>query len=139
MIFDYQLNQKKVKIRMILLAMPLVANLSCSNQTQENNCQQFDKVDLEMLNMIAVIEKEYQADKAFIKAFKESQIYWIQYRNRHIKAVYPLSPKKYNYDVGDCKCIIYRDLTLTRISELKKWIDGVPAEETCQGTYKVRK
>lgn len=128
-----------VKISTALTALLINIFLGCSSPGEVNNCGAFDKVDLEMLNMIAAIEKEYQADKEFIKAFKESQIYWIQYRNRHIKAVYPLSPKKYNYDVGDCKCIIYRDLTLTRISELKKWIDGVPANETCQGTYKVIK
>ena len=109
----------------------------CSEKTELNACQQLDEIDLKMLNIIKQIEQEYQHDEAFIAALKDAQLFWTQYRNRQVKAVFPLSPKNYDYEVGECKCEIYRDLTGLRVKELQKWLDGVSSEVTCQGSYKV--
>ena len=100
-------------------------------------CKQLDEIDLRMLNIIKQIEQEYQHDEIFLFAFNDAQIFWTQYRNRQVKAVFPLPPKKYDYPVGECKCEIYRDLTELRVKELQKWIDGVPSDITCTGSYKL--
>jgi len=67
---------------------------STTNYWDENvsACQQLDQVDLKMLNMLKEIKKVYKNDKPFIKALENAQIYWIQYRNRQVKAIFPLSP-----------------------------------------------
>jgi len=118
----------------------------CSNQSEQRSfnpdktaCQQLDEIDLEMLNLVKQIKAEYRDDEVFIAALNDAQTFWTQYKNRQVKAVFPLSPKNYDYDVGECKCEIYRDLTVLRVKELQKWIDGVAAEVTCRGTYQVAK
>lgn len=112
---------------------------SCAEQQEESInhdfCAQLDAIDLKMLNLIKEIEEKYKADKAFIKAFKDAQVYWVQYRNRHVKAIFPLSPRKYAYDVGECKCEVYRDLTQDRVKQLQKWVEGVDEDKTCKGSY----
>ena len=116
--------------------------VSCSESSKVENsdltvCERYDEIDLKMLNTIKQITAEYQGDEKFLDAFKDAQIYWIQYRNRQIKAVFPLQPKDYDYDVGACKCELYSELTTIRINELERWLQGVPAEENCAGSFKV--
>ncbi len=123
---------KQYKIVIFTLIMVLIG----CKQEQKTVCEQFDEVDLEMLTLIDDIKKEYAGKKEFLKAFDDAQIYWIQYRNRQIKAIFPFSPKQYKYDVGDCKCEVYRELTEVRIKELRKWVEGVPKSEICRGSYK---
>ena len=107
----------------------------CTNTTETlPPCKEYSKADLEMLDLIDQIKEENKEDMVFLKAFDEAQIYWVQYRNRQVKAVFPLSPRKYDFNVGDCKCEIYSDLTKLRIEELRKWVVGVP-EGNCAGTY----
>lgn len=126
---------KLIKVNMAILLLVIVG---CTKPEETKTaCEQLDEIDLEMLNLIDQINKLYQDDKSFLKAFKDSQIYWIQYRNRQVKAVYPLSPRKYDFDVGECKCEVYRDLTKIRVKELKKWIEGMP-ESQCQGSIPIK-
>jgi uncharacterized protein YecT (DUF1311 family) len=100
-------------------------------------CDALTQADREMLDLIEEIENEYQNDKEFITAFKNSQVYWVQYRNRQVKAVYPKSPKKYDFDVGACKCELMREMTELRIIELRRWTEGIP-ESQCAGSYKTK-
>ncbi len=109
----------------------------CSQSPETTACKQLDEIDLEMLNIIKQIEQEYQQDEEFMLALKDAQLFWTQYRNRQVKAVFTKSPKNYDYLVGECKCEIYRDLTALRVKELQKWLDGVSPEVTCKGSYKV--
>lgn len=116
----------------------------CSQKKAENNdftenddktaCEQLDEIDRVMLDLIEEIKEKKKDDKLFLTAFKDAQIYWIQYRNRQVKAVFPMSPNKYDYNVGECKCAIYRDLTLLRVEELKRWTKETPYTEDCPGT-----
>lgn len=120
---------------MILAAL----NFGCEQTPVDfDPCDALTKVDREMLDLVAEIEKDYKDDEVFITAFKESQIYWTQYRNRQVKAVFPLSPRKYDFDVGECKCELMSAMTSARIEELKKWTIGIGSNH-CHGTYKVKR
>ncbi len=133
----YNLHFRKIyndTMRASILVMCVASFTACKPEKQ-NPCKEFDKIDLEMLQIIDEINSRYAEDRKFIAAFKDAQIYWIQYRNRHIKAIYPLEPKKYDFDVGKCKCEVYSTLTLKRIEELKQWVDGVPEAAGCEGTF----
>ena len=123
------------RIFLVILFAPALAG--CSEKNELTACQQLDEIDLKMLNIVKQIEQEYQHDEVFIAALKDAQLFWTQYRNRQVKAVFPMSPKNYDYEIGECKCEIYRDLTGLRVKELQKWLDGVSAEVTCPGSYKV--
>jgi len=114
---------------------------SCSDKTSywdenETYCKQLDQVDLKMLNMLETIRTNNKADKEFLRAFNNSQIYWTQYRHMQIKAVFPLSPNKYDFNVGECKCKLSRDLTSRRVDDLKKWTSTQEGDVNCLGTYK---
>lgn len=126
-------------ITAIFLLSTLFSNCGQKQETSSDKtvCEIYDEVDLKMLNIIELISDEYQHDEKFLAAFKDAQIYWIQYRNRQAKAVFPLQPKEYEYNVGDCKCKLYTELTRIRIKELEKWLDGVSADEECPGSFKV--
>ena len=116
----------------------LTTLLQCAPPEMQTACEQLDEIDLQMLNMIKQIKSEYEHDQKFLAAFNDAQLYWTQYRNRQVKAIFPLSPNKYEYNVGECKCEVYRDLTKLRVKELQKWLDGVPENTTCKGSYKVK-
>jgi uncharacterized protein YecT (DUF1311 family) len=125
---------KKLPILLILAAIAI----SCAKPEEDlTPCDALTQADREMLSLVEQIEAEFQNDKEFITAFKNSQIYWTQYRNRQVKAVYPKSPKKYDFDVGACKCELIREMTELRIKELRKWTDGIP-ESQCAGSYKTK-
>ncbi len=119
-------------------AIILSALLQCAQPDKQTACEQLDEIDLQMLNMIKQIKNEYKHDQKFLAAFNDAQLYWTQYRNRQVKAIFPLTPNKYEYNVGECKCEVYRDLTKLRVKELQKWLDGVPENTTCKGSYKVK-
>lgn len=134
---------------LVLTALIVLCFTRCEREKPENNtneikflsgdpCKQLDEIDKKMLDMIEQIKEEYKGDKGFILAFNDAQVYWIQYRNRQVKAMFPKSPRKYKYDVGECKCKAYRDLTVIRVKELQKWLDGVSPSETCTGSYKIK-
>lgn len=114
--------------------------LSCQHKETKDPCKELDEVDRKMLDMVEQIKDEYKSNRVFLTYFKNSQIYWTQYRNRQVQAIFPPdSPRrKYEYDTGPCKCEVYCDLTEIRIRELQKWLDGVPKSTICRGSYKIK-
>jgi uncharacterized protein YecT (DUF1311 family) len=101
--------------------------ISCQSNPKQNPCDKFDALDLKMLKLIELIEKKNSSNKRFLNSFKESQIYWIQYRNRQLKALYPLNNEHYEKEFGSdynlCKCVEHTRLTKIRIKELERWVE----------------
>lgn len=130
-----KLSFSKIGIPLLLLII-----ISCEKPATKDPCKELDAVDKKMLDMVEQIKGEYKSDRVFLTYFKNSQIYWTQYRNRQVQAIFPPdSPRrKYEYDTGPCKCEVYRDLTEIRIKELQKWLDGVPKDTNCRGSYKIK-
>lgn len=114
---------------------------SCNNtETQyDNPCQELDAVDLEMNNKVADIQKKYANEKEFIKRFNSAQIQWIQYKNRHIRAVYPLKKEmyseKYGKDYNYCKCAELARMTKLRNTDLERWLAPSENKENCPASW----
>lgn len=116
---------------------------SCNNNEKQydNPCDELDAVDLEMLQKLDRIREDYKKEKSFLKRFNEAQIYWIQYKDRHVRALYPEKKEDYKKNYGMqynyCKCAEYTMLTKARNAELDRWIKPKSSEkEDCPTSVK---
>ena len=122
--------------------------LSCNSEKKETKqvdykevCSAYDEADAEMLKVIKDIENEYQHDKIFLTRFRDSQVYWIQYKDRHLRALYPKDwdrfyRKNYSKEVfNSCKCQELIRLTNARIVELNMYLTGGPTNQTDCPSY----
>ena len=132
----------KDSVKVFIFLMGLT--VACSQSTGDNTdpCTQFDKVDKEMLDLIESIENKFVGDQLFKKALTMSQVYWIQYRDRHLRALYPEDwdrhyRKKYGKEVfNPCKCKDLTRMTQARIEELKMWVEKGPNNQAeCPSTW----
>ena len=98
-------------------------------------CEGYDAIDLEMLQVIEQIESTNRGNIKFLERFRDSQIYWIQYKDRHIRALYPEDwdlyyRKNYGKQVfNSCKCKELIRLTELRVQELKWYLEGGPDDQ----------
>ncbi len=108
---------------------------SCNPKSDVNPCVEFDALDLAMNNIYRNIRSQHAVEEKFLKRFIDAQVFWIQYRNRHIRALYPGDfddfRKKYGKPVFNaCKCKELSRLTKIRIEELKMWFDPEPENQS---------
>lgn len=88
-----------------------------------------------MLDLIEQVRAKYQTNQRFLRNFNMEQVYWIQYRDTHLKAIYPEDwSRHYRKEFGKevfnpCKCKEMTRYTKERIKELKLWMSGGPAEQ----------
>lgn len=132
--------------RPFLLIVSLISAMACSdNQSQEaptfdTQCETFDALDREMLDLHEEIKVKYKDDKLFLKHLQSAQIYWIQYRDRHLHTLFPKGYDAYRktYErkqVNECKCMELARLTKLRIEDLKLWISrDKPGWDDCPGS-----
>ncbi|MEQ8470001.1 MAG: hypothetical protein RIC35_02380 [Marinoscillum sp.] len=123
-----------MKKYLFLLLIPILT--ACGgNENIPDPCAEFDSVDLEMLNLIKSIKQKYSADKLFVEKLEMSQVYWVQYRDRHIRAIYPkdwdrVYRKEYNDGVFNiCKCQELSRMTHNRVDDLKLFTSGGPKDQ----------
>ncbi len=123
---------------LLLIAIVVTVGLSaCQNKSEAklDPCTELDQVDKEMLDLLESIKTMHKSEEFFQKRFEMSQVYWIQYRNRHIRALYPKDwdrnyRKEYGKEVfNSCKCKDLIRMTKMRIEELNMWIDGGPSNQ----------
>lgn len=106
-------------------------------------CEGYDAIDLEMLETIEQIESENKEDIKFLERFRDSQIYWIQYKDRHLRSLYPEDwdlyyRKNYGKQVfNSCKCKELIRLTNLRIKELKWYLEagGPDGQTECPSSW----
>jgi len=95
-------------------------------------CEGYDNIDAEMLLVIEDIEEAFKDDRIFLKRFRDSQIYWTQYQDRHLRALYSKDwdlfyRKNYGKQIfNSCKCKELIRLTSLRVDELKMYLNGGP-------------
>lgn len=98
-------------------------------------CTSFDETDRQMLDLIAEIEQKNAKDKEFQRAFTMEQVYWIQYRDSRLKAIYPKDwSRHYRKNFGEevfnpCKCLELNRMTLRRIEELNLYLEEGPKDQ----------
>jgi len=117
-----------MKLR-IFLFLPIIILASCNktNVKYADSCEEFNAIDLQLLNTIESINEKYKREKLFLQHFKNSQIYWIQYRDRQVRALYPLKKEDYSKQYGEsyglCKCKELTKLSKIRLKELERWLN----------------
>ncbi|GAA5041939.1 hypothetical protein GCM10011506_43990 [Marivirga lumbricoides] len=127
--------------KLLLCGSIIIIAFSCNNSKSEyaNFCDELDAVDLEMNNKVEEIQKKYANKKAFLKRFNSAQIQWIQYKNRHIRAVFPLKKEMYSEQYGKdynyCKCEELARLTKLRNNELERWLKPSENKENCPASW----
>lgn len=113
---------------------------SCNPQTSADPCAAFDASDLEMLTLIKQLNEKFKSDTKFKYRLDEAQVAWIQYRDRHLRTLYPEGYNAYRKEFGaevlnPCKCLELDRLTKVRIAELKMWFEGSEqAQSDCPST-----
>lgn len=121
--------------RILLLAISIFTLLGCVEKEEIDYCKNLDKVDREMLNIIGSIENKYNTEKEFLRRFNDAQVFWIQYKDRHVGALYPLKKDLYTNTYGDkynqCKCKEWARLTQMRIDEINVWLSGPAIYDEC--------
>ena len=129
-------NQKMKINKELLMAIGVFAAFSCNQQKEPYaDCTNFDELDRQISYIIDQVEGEYAKDDEFLAAFNMEQVYWIQYRDRRLRAMYPKNwdrhyRKIYGREVfNNCKCLELSRLARTRIKDLKMYLEGIPNDQ----------
>jgi hypothetical protein len=120
---------------MILSIITLIGCTSESDQDPYSACKSFDDTEAEILDLLQKIRDKHSGDRLFLKAFEMEQVYWTQYRERRIRALYPEDWNRvYRKDVGtevfnNCKCKEYNRLAESRIEDLNYYLEEGPKDQ----------
>ncbi len=98
-------------------------------------CDELDQVDLQMLNLVDSIKSLHSDEPVFQERLKMTQVYWQQYRDRHLRALYPedwdrVYRKEHGREVfNTCICKEVARMTKLRIKELNMFLIGGPIDQ----------
>ncbi len=133
--------------KLVILSLPLLYMLACkpANDTRDYKeiCVEFDNIDREMLDLIKTIRAKHKDHAKFQSNFNMEQVYWVQYRDTHLKAIFPEDwSRHYREQYGKelfngCKCQEMTRMTKNRIKELELWLEGGAGNEDCPSLWKV--
>jgi Tfp pilus assembly protein PilP len=125
----------KSKIIGILWMSTIIVGCSGTKSDPYIHCTNFDNLDSEILSLMDQVRSKHKGNRIFLKAFEMEQVYWIQYRDRRLRSIYPLDwsnhyRKKYGKDVfNPCKCKELERLAEKRIEDLEMYIKGGPSNQ----------
>ena len=108
---------------------------------EATECEKLDILDAEMQQLVKEIKTKYRAEQFFNKRFEMSQVYWIQYRDRHLRALYPLDwntyyRKEYSAETfNECKCEELNRMTINRIRELVMYLGESEKKGKCPSIW----
>jgi len=113
------------------LAIPffVLGLLGCTEKDPYKSCDNFNSLAAEMENVIDKIKIKYASEDLFLRRFDDAQVYWLQYKERHMKMLYPdgydVTRKKYGRDTfNPCKCKELERLFTLRVDELETFLSG---------------
>jgi uncharacterized protein YecT (DUF1311 family) len=109
--------------------------------TGQEGCQAYKQSDAELNRVYLQILNDYKQDTVFTDKLRAAQRTWIAFRDAHVESLYPAKDKNARYGsiYSMCQCLALKELTDHRVSELKKWIEGVPEGESCAGSVKIKR
>lgn len=122
------------------LALSLFYLISACNTTStpENPCEAFDDLEVQLLDRIEQIKSKHSGDREFLRKLDNEQVYWIQYRNRRLRAMYPedwdrIYRKQFGKETfNSCKCLEMLRMSENRMEDLAYYLDGAPnGQEDC--------
>lgn len=134
------LNQKLISMKHIIVLLTALLICSCSDNQKDSKqpiidseeiskldpCSQLDVYDRQMLDLYEEVMVKYKDDFDFINWFKQSQIYWVQYKDRHVKSLYPDKndsyKRKYGMQANYCKCEEWTRMTKRRIEDIEVFL-----------------
>jgi uncharacterized protein YecT (DUF1311 family) len=97
----------------------------------------FRKADKELNEIYQKILVEYKTDTVFVKNLKQSQRFWIQFRDAELAMKYPEREEGYYGSVHPmCVAMYLTQLTEERIKILRIWLDGIEEGDVCCGSVK---
>jgi hypothetical protein len=110
---------------------------ACSSNQEDPYapCTEFDQLDLKMTSIMDEIREKHANNRLFLKAFEMEHVYWIQYRDRRLRAMYPKDwnryyRKEFGKEVfNSCKCEEYVRSIKIRIKELEMYLNGGPSDQ----------
>tara|TARA_X000001036_G_scaffold417974_2_gene436410 strand:+ start:268 stop:669 length:402 start_codon:yes stop_codon:yes gene_type:complete len=120
----------------LFLFIILIVN-GCQFEKKNNMdaCKKFDELDTKILGLMDKIEVKHKGDRYFLEAFSMEQVYWIQYRDRRLRAIYPKKwdqhyRKNYGKEVfNSCKCKELLRLSERRVEDLQMYLMNGPADQ----------
>ena len=124
-------------MRRSLLLIPVFFIFSCHSISEDTYavCSTFDENDLMMNDLIREIKEKYKSNRFFGPEFDMEQVYWIQYRDKRLRSIYPYDwntyyRREYGKEVfNPCKCEELNRMTLRRIKELELYLQGGPSDQ----------
>lgn len=125
----------KASLKPLLILLTIIMLIACNEQKPKDPCTELDEVDLQMLNMLDSIKTKYKSEELFENRFKLAQVSWTQYRDRHLRALYPKDwDRVYRAEnsrelFNSCICKEMSRLTQLRIDELNMYFQGGPGEQ----------
>lgn len=130
-----QISKTLIMKKVLLYSFISASLLGCMNKEDIDHCKNLDQLDRQMLNTISLIESKYATEKELLRRFGDAQIFWIQYKDRHVRALYPMKKNYYSDTFGDdynqCKCKEWARLTQVRIDEISTWLEGTNTYKDC--------
>lgn len=126
--------KKLIQLLMITCAIMLAG----CEQTEEDPyavCTEYDELDSRILDLMDQVKTRHEGDRVFLQRFEMEQVYWIQYMNRRLRAIYPQDWKRYyRKEFGEdvfnpCKCKEMVRLAKNRIKDLEMYIKGAPRDQ----------
>jgi uncharacterized protein YecT (DUF1311 family) len=128
---------------LILLMSASFAIAQTQNQMNEDAFQRYNKADLKLNNIYQTILVDYKSDTAFVKALKQAERLWVQYRDAQVEMMYPKeSPGSQTSYYGSvypmCVSEYMTSLTEDRIKILQQWIKGVEEGNGCSGSIRIK-
>ena len=100
---------------------------------QSQDCESYKALDSQLNRIYKTVSDKYKSDAAFLKKLKAAQKAWLVFRDAHNDAVFPVSDKASEYGSAylGCSCKELAELTEQRISQLNRWVDGIPEGDIC--------
>lgn len=137
---------KKMYRPLAIIMLAAIAFTGCEEKKPDapfQACAEFDDADARMLKIIKQIQENHKGDRIFLNRFEMEQVYWSQYKERRLKAMYPQDWNRFyrkNYGnemFNSCKCLEYTRLTEDRIADLNMYLEKGPKDqEDCPNEFK---
>lgn len=98
--------------------------------------RRFEIADKELNSVYRQLQEQYKSEPEFLAKLKAAQRAWIQFRDAHLEARFPLPDKQAMYGSVYPVCAeeILADLTEARTAQLRFWLEGVEEGDACAGS-----